>query len=340
MQLNDALQQAAARGQVLTVTEYVFSPPDGFVAPGDTADSDAAYAAGASVPPGSADGVDVDGLKKKISLADERIHLLTAQLAEIAAAGSSGAPMQSDALSRIAELEQQLANAKSSGGNGSGGADPGAVLASFETYPAKVLGLTEKAQKGVDKVECITVGDVKAMLLSGRLAAKGKGNGALGRAELIEIGNKLLGQVPTATPPPAVAVGGGVSGAPAGVVPKDWDRLLVGAYRKEVATTAERGKLEQAQQALATLKAQQMTPDTQKSIQDWEARYHEANKMHAMFEGQVATLLFAMGLNHVLKDVRTVSGALEQAGLHHLVQQAPAPVEAPPAAAPPAAATA
>lgn len=345
-QLEQAIDRATAAG--LAVTVITIHPPDGY----DEADVEEAYAAAAKPPtkeeqaaasspapapaPAGDGGAALEELKKKLADAEGRAHQANAQIADLqkhlsAAASGDASAALAQANNRIAELEQQLSAAQQAAqqagsGNGSGGVDPGATLASYESYPVSVLGLSEKAQKGVDKCECQTVGDVRQALLSGRLAEKGKGNGNLPRAEIIEVGNKLLGQVPSAEPPPAQAGGGGArDGVPPGVTPPPWDRLLTAAYKKEQAAIQQRQSIEQAMTALSQLRSQQLTPDIQTQIDQWEQAKNNADKMMAMYEGQVATLLFTSGLPYDLKQVRSVNGALEAAGLHHLVNEAPQP---------------
>lgn len=337
MHLDDALAKAAARGMSLTVTEFTFQAPDGY----EESDQDDAYAA-AAAPAGSVQtavaahgAVALAQVKAQLTESEKRAHTLAAQvadlekkLADIAAAGSSEQPMQSDALARIAELEAQLAaGGASSNGNGS---EVGATLAAFESYPQSVLALGEKAQKGIDRIGAKTVGEVKEALLGGKLGNAGKGSGRLGRLEVIEVANKLLGQVPSAVGAalaPAQGGGGegGMSGVPAGLQIKSWDELLGSARKKELSANAERDKKAKASAAIQQLRASQLTPDTQQQLQTWEALQTNADKMMGIFDAQVSQFLYTLGLPYIRKEVRTVNGSLEKAGLHHLINEAPAP---------------
>ena len=349
MQLEEALSKAAARGFALTVTEYTFHAPDGYVEP----DVEDVYAAAAQPPtsssssstpqamPGAAGPpIAIEHLQTQLAESEKRAHDLAGKVADLqkqlaAVPPTAGSPPTGDpaaltqADARIVELEAQLSAA---GGNGTAGAVDDAPLAAFENYPQTVLALSDKAQKGVNRVEAKTVGDVKTALLTGKLGGKDTGDGKLGRLEVIEVANKLLGQVPAAVganPPAQLGDGEGMAGIPVGLAIKSWPELLESCRRKETAAGGERQKIEQALSTLQGLRTQQLTPDIQKQIEQWSALHINADKMFALYEAQVSQFLYTLGLPYLLKEVRTVNGSLEKAGLNHLINEVPAPQTAP-----------
>ena len=225
--------------------------------------------------------------------------------------------------STLVESNEKLMTALATPANGNGAAngDAGLPLASFEMYDVATLGLSEKAASAAKRVKATTVGELKAALVSGALAAK---NLKVSQPSRLEIANKLLGQIPAAaTAAPERCVSGEM--APISVDFPSWERRLEAAYKKETFTNEWRGKKEALAGQIATLKAQQTNPDIEVQIAALEKKFQNADKMFGMYEGQAIGLLWTLGLPFDFSKVGSVSGALTAKGLPHLITETPQP---------------
>lgn len=176
-------------------------------------------------------------------------------------APASAAPDQAT-LARIAELEGALAESKLNlvaleqhrveVAEKQGSDDP-AVVASFINEPLSVLGAEAKVEKGLQKVGCKTIGDVRTKYLTEAETLKKEGR--LTKDDMISIGVLLAGKAPSMSHAPSAAPAAAAAPAPAGGSPANippgldedraWDERLKAARSKEVRLTATQAKLDE-----------------------------------------------------------------------------------------------
>jgi hypothetical protein len=246
-----------------------------------------------------------------------------------------------DALNaRVRELEASLAKAHADAAAQSAaagvtnaqtsapadGKQPSA-MAAFEEAPIALLNLDEKVLKVCEKQGWDTVGKLRAAMLDGKLkeakvadkAIVGVAERLLGRVERVD------GQPKNGATAPASAAGGDPS-LPVGHVDKPWKDRLDAARRKD--TNRKQGQASVA--ALEAELAQKFPTAPNPPTEDYNAlmkKLQSARSVLAVTNGQVIAMLFCLGLNHDLKEVVDLDGALKQAGLVHLMETQPAPAE-------------
>lgn len=350
-----AAEEAAKRG--LSVSVIVFESPDNDEA---VDEHDVAYAAGAAPALATSPAVDTSAFQKRIAELETKLKTTAADKAKAEAAVSQlqaeraamGSTLSADATkaaealqAQVAELtgklataEQQLASAATAtaaptNGTGESNGAHAAPLAAFEGYAIDVLGLSEKAAKGVKKLKVSTIGELRTQFLAGALAEK-----RMGRAEIIEVAQKMLGQVPSLEDGPAngaapAAPAAAQADVPVGVTPQSWMRQLEAARKKEARCAEFTAQAAELAAKAQVLQQGQLTPETQAELNQVSQDHATAARTAAVYHSQIVCLLWTMGLPHDLAKVQNVDGSLKAAGLPHLIEEVPAPSDQPAATA-------
>lgn len=198
-----------------------------------------------------------------------------------------------------------------------------APLGSFDDYPISVLGLEKKELKGAEKCGCKTVGDARKALLNGDLKDKGR----LPKDSVITVANKLLGAAPSGKAANVIDAPA-ASTAPAGHTDRTWDERLGAAFRKEEKAHEIRATLDAM---IAQLKVLQGQQGVKAQVADLQGKIAAQDKMLGMYDGQICAVLWSLNLPHDFAKYGSVDGALQAAGLAHLMRGTPAPETTPPA---------